>query len=481
MAKDTKGITVSRKDDFSEWYTQVIQKADLIEYSPVSGCYILRPGSYSIWEKVQQYFDGLIKKDGVQNCYFPLLIPESLLNKEKKHVEGFSPEVAWVETGGKSKLNERLAIRPTSETIINDAYAKWIRSHRDLPLRLNQWCNIVRWEFKHCTPFLRSREFLWQEGHTAFATKEEAVREVHKILDFYEKVFVELYAVPVLKGQKSENEKFAGADFTTSVESFLPNGKAIQGATSHHLGQNFSKAFGISFKGENQENQFVWQNSWGISTRSIGIMIMMHSDDSGLVLPPKVASIQAVIVPILFDDSRKKVLKEADNIKKSLEKLGVSVHLDDRDGYSPGWKFNEWELKGIPLRIEIGPKDLEKKQVTIVRRDTRNKHAIALSSVGKESVSLLNKIQSDLFKKAKKSLDENIVKVETRKDAEKALQANKIFFAPWCGSVKSEEEFKEKSGAKSLNSPFKQPSVKGKKCFLGCGEAKSWFYFGKSY
>src|SRR3989338_1887271 len=253
LSQDTKGLTARKSDDFSEWYTQLIQKAELIEYSPVSGCYILRPSAYHIWERVQEYFDALIKKDGVENAYFPLFIPESLLTKEKEHVEGFAPEVAWVETGGSSKLQERLAVRPTSETIMYDAYAKWIRSHKDLPLRLNQWCSVVRWEFKHCTPFLRSREFLWQEGHTVFATKDEAVKEAYKILDFYEKVFVDLFATPVLKGKKSEGEKFAGAEFTLSCEAFLPNGKAAQNSTSHYLGQNFAKAFNIEFMDENQQ------------------------------------------------------------------------------------------------------------------------------------------------------------------------------------------------------------------------------------
>ncbi|PIN73984.1 proline--tRNA ligase [Candidatus Woesearchaeota archaeon CG10_big_fil_rev_8_21_14_0_10_45_16] len=477
MAKDLKGITVTKEGDFSDWFTQIIQKAELIDYSPVSGCYILRPAAYSIWEKVQQFFDALIKQDGVQNAYFPLFIPESLLTKEKEHVEGFAPEVAWVETGGQSKLTERLAVRPTSETIINDSYAKWIRSHRDLPLRLNQWCNVVRWEFKHCTPFLRSREFLWQEGHTAFATQGEAMQEVHKILDFYEKVFVELYAVPVMKGRKSEKEKFAGADITTSVETFLPNGKAIQGATSHQLGQNFAKAFGITFKDENQESQYVWQNSWGISTRSIGVMIMMHSDDKGLVLPPRIAATQVVVVPILIGDKAEAVMKKAKEIQKSLP----NSYLDDREGYTPGWKFNEWEVKGIPLRIEIGPKDLEKKQVMIVRRDTGEKKAVPFASVDSEVASLLETIQSDLYTKAEKFMKESIIEVTNLEKAAAVIKEEKMFFAPWCGSPESEEKLKEQTGAKSLNAPFEQPSVSGKRCFMGCGEAKQWFYFGKSY
>ncbi|MBI4152037.1 proline--tRNA ligase [Candidatus Woesearchaeota archaeon] len=479
---DAKGLTVSKETDFSEWFTQLIQKAELIEYSPVSGCYILRPTAFHIWEQVQAYLDSLFKADGVKNAYFPLFIPESLLSKESAHVEGFAPEVAWVESGGSSPLHERLAIRPTSETIICETYAKWIRSYKDLPLRLNQWCNVVRWEFKHCTPFLRSREFLWQEGHTVFAKKEEAVEETKTILDLYEDVFRNLYAVPVLKGKKSEAEKFAGAEFTLSVEAFLPNGKAIQGATSHHLGQNFSKAFGISFIDEKQQQQFAYQNSWGISTRSIGVMILMHSDDKGLVLPPKVSSVQVVIVPILFDTSRAAVLKEAQTLVKKLQKKNLSVHLDNREEYTPGWKFNEWEMKGIPVRIELGPKDLEKKQALVVRRDTGEKKAVSLDRLETEIPLLLETIQQSLLEKAEKHLRQSIVAVTTLKEAEKQLEAKKLLFAPWCGKPACEESLKEKTGAKSLNSPLEQsPLKKGQACFACSSAAQSWFYFGKSY
>lgn len=492
--KDIKGLTAAKEENFSEWFTQLIQKAELIEYSPVSGCYTLRPNAYHIWEKVQSYFDALIKADGVKNAYFPLFIPESLLSKEATHVEGFAPEVAWVESGGHSALNERLAVRPTSETIICEAYAKWIRSYKDLPLRLNQWCNVVRWEFKHCTPFLRSREFLWQEGHTVFATQEEAKEETFKILDLYEKVFRELYAVPVLKGRKSEAEKFAGADYTLSVEAFLPNGKAIQGATSHHLGQNFSKAFNISFIDEKQQQKFAYQNSWGLSTRSIGVMILMHSDDKGLVLPPRVASTQIVIVPIFFDASKAAVIKEAQSIQKRLAKKGLSVHLDERDEYTPGWKFNEWEMKGVPLRLELGPKDLEKKQIMAVRRDTSEKKAISLEKMETEIPSLLDDIQQSLLKKAEKHLHSSIVTLvhpyekndskasAALKEAEKHLNANKLIFAPWCGQPACEEKFKEKTGAKSLNSPLIQPDMRKEQGCFACGQkAAAWFYFGKSY
>lgn len=480
--QDTKGITATKEGDFSEWFTQLIQKAELIEYSPVSGCYILRPNAYHIWETVQHYFDALIKADGVKNAYFPLFIPESLLTKEKKHVEGFAPEVAWVTQGGESKLQEWLAVRPTSETIMYDSYSKWIRSHKDLPLRLNQWCNVVRWEFKHPVPFIRSREFLWQEGHTIFATQKEAITEAHTILGFYEKVFRELYAVPVLAGKKAESEKFAGADFTLSVEVVLPNGKAAQGATSHHLGQNFSKAFDISFLDEQQQKQYGWQNSWGLSTRSIGLMIMVHSDDKGLVLPPKVAPLQAIIVPILFDDSREKVLKEARGLATKLTGTGISVQVDDRDGYTPGWKYNEWEMKGVPLRIEVGPKDIEKKQAMVARRDIGEKKAFPLAQIEKVIPLLLETIQYEMYVKAEKLLKESIVTVFTFKEAKVQIEKKKILFVPWCETEKCEENLKEKLGAKSLNSPFKPPALtKGQICVACKNTAKSWFYVGRSY
>ncbi len=480
--KSTLGITVKKSEDASEWYTQVLQKAELIEYGPVSGCYILRPAAYFIWEQVQAFFDPLIKKEGVKNAYFPLFIPESLLNKEEKHIAGFAAEVAWVETGGHTRLPERLAVRPTSETIMYDSFKKWIRSHNDLPLRLNQWCNVVRWEFKHPVPLLRSREFLWQEGHTAFATQKEAIAETEKILDFYEQVFRELYAVPVLKGRKSEAEKFAGADFSLSVEAFLPNGKAIQAATSHHLGQNFSKAFGMDFMNEKQEQEFVWQNSWGITTRSIGIMVLMHGDDKGLVLPPRVSEKQVVIVPIVFDEKTSSlVLREAQTVQKKLEQSCVRVRLDDRTGYTPGWKYNEWEVKGVPLRIELGPRDLEKKQAVVVRRDTGEKKFIPLAQLEKEIPALLEKMHDDLYKKAEKFLKESIVSVKTLKEAEKALEEKKLVFAAACGDPACEEKFKENTTAKSLNAPLKQDSLKNEKCFACGGKATVKGYFGKSY
>eukprot|EP01098_Paradermamoeba_levis_P016640 TRINITY_DN907_c0_g1_i2.p1 TRINITY_DN907_c0_g1~~TRINITY_DN907_c0_g1_i2.p1 ORF type:complete len:654 (-),score=231.40 TRINITY_DN907_c0_g1_i2:444-2405(-) len=356
--KSLLGITVKKAEDFSEWYTQVLRKAELIDYYEISGCYIFRPWSYQIWEVIQRFFDTEIKKLGVVNAYFPLFVTEGALNKEKAHIEGFAAEVAWVTKSGDQDLARPVAIRPTSETIMYPAYAEWIKSHRDLPLKINQWNNVVRWEFKHPVPFLRSREFLWQEGHSAFATKDEADKEVLEILDLYRQVYEDILAIPVIKGFKSEHEKFAGGLYTTTCEAFIPtNGRGIQGATSHCLGQNFSKMFDITFEDASRftEPQFVWQNSWGITTRTIGVTIMVHGDDKGLILPPKAAPLQVVLVPINKKDADQKLLVDRGNqIIKELAAAGVRGHMDDRDTYNPGWKFNRWELKGVPVRIELG-------------------------------------------------------------------------------------------------------------------------------
>jgi len=478
--KDEKGITVKKEQDFSEWYSQLLQKAELIEYTDVSGCYILRPRAYVIWEKLKDYFDKKIKKSGVKNVYFPLFIPESLLRKEEGHFKGFKAEVAWVTHGGESKLNERLAVRPTSETLIHNTLPKWIRSYKDLPLRINQWCNVVRWEFKHPTPFLRSREFLWQEGHSSFANKQEAEREVLEILNYYEEVYEKLFAVPIIKGKKSNKEKFAGADYTLSVETFLPNGKAIQGATSHYLGHNFAEAFNIKFVDSDEKVRLVHQTSWGISTRSIGIMILIHSDNKGLVLPPNVADEKVVVVPILSEKDKEKVIKSANKIYKDLKEFNPI--LDDRVEYSPGWKFNEWEMKGIPIRVEIGPRDLVKKQAVIVTRHDGKKEFVKLDNLNERISRALNRMQSDLFEKAKKTINSNTVFVASYKDLEKAIKNKKLVKGNWCCSVRCEEDIKYKSeGAKSLVIPLDEPMVKGKKCFNCEKEAKSVCYFGKSY
>src|SRR3989338_1917254 len=391
------GITVKKSEDFSEWYTQVIQKAELADYSPVKGFMIIKPNAYSIWESIQNYFNDRLKKLEVRNAYFPLLIPESFFKKESEHAKGFTPEVAWIEN--KDDEGERLAIRPTSETIMYDSYSKWVRSWRDLPLRINQWCNVVRWETKTTRLFLRTREFLWQEGHCVYETKEDCDKETLIYLEEYEKLCKELLAIPVIKGKKTEKEKFAGALYTTTIESLMPDGRSLQCGTSHNLGQDFAKSFKISFLGRNEKPQIPWQNSWCISTRLIGALVMVHGDDKGLVLPPNVAYNKVVIIPIVFEDNKDIILREAKKIFNSL-KIYNPI-LDDRDSYSAGWKFNDWELKGIPVRIEIGPKDIKLKQVVVVRRDTNKKEFIKITKLKNRIKDLLNEIQEDMYTKAK--------------------------------------------------------------------------------
>ena len=474
-----QGLTVKKADNFSEWYTQVIQKADLADYSPVSGCIIFKPYSYAIWEKIKASVDTKIKAMDVQNAYFPLFIPEDLLNKEKEHVEGFSPEVAWVTHAGKSKLDQRLAVRPTSETIMYDAYSKWIRSWRDLPLKLNQWNNVVRWEFKHCVPFLRTREFLWNEGHTCFATKAEADKECMDIVSMYETVLKDDLALHSIVGKKTEKEKFAGADYTLSTELFMPNGKAIQGPDSHHDGQNFAKAFDITFLDKNEKRQYVWQNTWAISTRVIGILIYAHGDDKGIVLPPNIAPNKAVIIPILFKQTQDKVLKKAKELAKTLKKYDVVV--DDRTYYTPGWKYNEWELKGVPLRIEIGPKDLEKKQVVVVQRDTGKKHIVKETALGKTVDVLLKEMQNNLYKRSKAVFDKKLVPAKNMTELKKAIKSKQFIRASWCGQVACEEKIKDQTdGAKILNLPFPQP--KNHDVCVCCGNVgKHLAHIAKSY
>lgn len=452
MGKETLGLTAKKEENFSEWYTQLIQKAELIEYTDVSGCYVLRPRSYQVWEAIQEFFNAKIKAIGVHNTSFPLFIPEANLIKEKEHVEGFSPEVAWVTHAGNTPLHEKLAVRPTSETIMYPAFSKWIRSYQDLPLRINQWCNVVRWEFKNPVPFLRSREFLWQEGHTAHATEESARNEVFTILDYYEEVYSQLLAIPGIKGRKTDREKFAGAVYTTTLEIILPGGKAIQGCTSHHLGQNFAKAFDVAFSDADERRQYAFQNSWGLSTRSIGTLIMMHSDNKGLVLPPRVVHNKVVIVPILFDDSKAQVLKAAESMKETLSLFHPL--LDTRDGYTPGWKFNEWELKGVPLRIEIGPKDLLKKQVMLVRRDTGAKKSVEMSMIAKVVEEELILMQKDMLTKALLVQRESMAVAKNKKEYMAAMETKKIARIQWCGKNPCEDFLAETEGVKSLCIPL---------------------------
>ena len=475
------GLTVKKSEDFNEWYNQVVLKADMIDYSLVSGCIVFKPNSYAIWEKVQMIFNDKIKRSGHKNCYFPMFIPESLLKKEAEHVEGFSPEVAWVTKAGNSDLNEKLAIRPTSETIMYESYAKWIRSWRDLPVLLNQWNSVVRWEFKHAKPFLRTREFLWQEGHTAHSTKEEAEKEGMQQLFEYADLIENFMAIPVIAGRKTDNEKFAGAEYTTAVEALMPDGKALQMGTSHMLGQNFAKVFGIKFLDRDEKEKFAWQTSWGLSTRTIGAVVMAHGDDKGLVLPPRIAPTQIVIVPIVFKDAKDIIISKAKEIAKKLKAKGYSVELDDRDTYTPGWKFNEWELKGVPLRIEIGPKDVASEQLVLVRRDSNEKITIKIKDLEKKAEQILDDIQNSLFSKAKEYLTKNTAEVHNFNDFLGSIKNRKLAKALFCGQSECETAIKEKAeGATCRVIPFEQKPAKGH-C-VHCGkEAKSWAVFGKGY
>ena len=477
MEKDVKGITVSKEKDFSEWYTQVIQKAELADYTKVSGCMVIKPYAYAIWEKIVEIVDDKIKKMEIKNVYFPLFIPESLLNKEKEHVKGFNPEVAWVTHAGNTKLNERLAVRPTSETIMYDSYAKWIRSWRDLPLRLNQWNSVVRWEFKHSTPFLRTREFLWNEGHTVFATKEEAEKECIEILDMYHGVVNDYLALYGIKGKKTDKEKFAGAVYSLSIEYFMPNGKAIQGPDSHFYGQNFAKAFNIKFIDKDEIEKYVWQNTWAISTRMIGVLIAAHGDEKGLILPPKIAPIKVVIVPILFNKDKENVINYCRNIEKKLSKFDVMLDLRE---YSVGWKYNEWELKGVPIRIEVGPNEIKKKQIVMYRRDEHKKENVKITSLVKKIQDTLEDIQKKLFEKSKKLFENNLVEVNNSKDFERAINENKFVKAYWSGDSDVEEKIKEK-GAKILNIPLEQPNKLGNSIYAPERKAKYMVYIAKSY
>jgi prolyl-tRNA synthetase len=480
----------------------------MIDFYDISGCYILRPWSYSIWEAIQDFLDGQIKTLGVQNCYFPMFVSEARLNAEKDHVEGFAPEVAWVTKSGDGELNEPIAIRPTSETIMYPAFANWIHSHRDLPLKLNQWNNVVRWEFKHPTPFLRTREFLWQEGHTAHATLAEADKEVMQILGFYAAVYEELLAVPVIPGKKTEKEKFAGGHYTTTVEAYIPGtGRAIQGATSHNLGQNFGKMFKIEFEDQNGQKAIPWQNSWGLTTRTIGVMVMVHSDDKGLVLPPRIAPIQCVIVPIVVKQSDAANKAQADMCAEMVAALGaagIRVKLDDRTNYNPGWKYNHWELKGVPLRIEVGPRDVEARQARCVRRDSNEKEDVPMACLTQKVALLLVTMQHDLLSKARKSRDDNIVKVWEWKDFVPALQKGHMVLTPFCNETEYEELVKDKSkaealaalgqetedereatpvAAKTLCIPFDAPELPaGTPCFVAPEKpATCWVLWGRSY
>lgn len=478
---EQEGITVKKNEDFSEWYTQVVLKSGLADYGPVQGTIAFREHSFGIWEKIQEIFNGMLKKSGHKNVYFPMLIPESFLKKEAEHFKGFIPEVFWVTHAGKDKLGERLAIRPTSETVIYHFYSKWIRSWRDLPVLLNQWCNIARAEIKSTKPFIRTSEFLWQEGHTAHATKEEADKEVMTILKFYQELIEHHLAIPVLVGKKTEREKFAGALYTTTVEAMMPDGKALQMGTSHNLGQNFSKPFEIKFVDKDKKEKYVWTTSWGIATRLIGAIVMVHGDDKGLVLPPRIAPYQVVIIPIYYKETGKKaILKKVREISKELEENGIRVTVDERAEHTPGWKFNEWELKGVPIRIEVGPKDMEKKQVVIVRRDNSEKVEVKEKDLKKKISLTLDSIQKDLFKKAKDFLEKNIATAKSYEEFKKTVGKGGFVKACWCSEQHCEDQIKLETGATIRTVPLKKEKVFSNCIYCG-KKADKAVYFAKSY
>ena len=465
-----------RSEDFSRWYLDVVRRAELADYSPVKGCMVIRPYGYAIWEHIQRLLDKRFKDTGHVNAYFPLFIPESLLMREKEHVEGFAPQVAWVTRGGDEELEERLIVRPTSEVIIGVMYAKWIKSWRDLPVLINQWANVVRWE-KVTRPFLRTTEFLWQEGHTAHETAEEAEEETLRILALYKEFAENELAMPVVDGIKSDSEKFAGASRTYSIEALMGDGRALQAGTSHNLGQNFAKAFEIQFQGRDKALQHVWTTSWGVSTRLIGGVIMTHGDDSGLILPPNIAPHQVVIVPIPRGNWKETVLPKAMAIRDELTAKGVRVKLDASEENSPGWKFAEWELRGVPLRLEIGPKDLEKGQVFSARRDTREKAAIPFDGLADRVLTLLGDIQKGLLERARQFREEHTSTVDTWEQFVAAMAGRPGFvIASWCGGADCEAAIKAETQATLRNIPLGSARVEGK-C-VKCGNAagvKAWF------
>ena len=491
------GIQNKKEENFSDWYSECITKSEMIDYYDISGCYILRPWSYEIWEKIQEYLNNLIKGIGVKNYNFPLFVSQKALFKEKEHVEGFSPEVAWVTKSGKAEIDPPIAIRPTSETIMYPAFAKWIRSHRDLPLLANQWTNIVRWEFKNPTPFIRTREFLWQEGHTVHATYEEAETMVYKILDFYKMVYEDLCACPVIQGIKTENEKFPGGMFTSSIEALLPNGKGVQCATSHHLGQNFSKMFEIVFLDKERKKQLAWQTSWGLTTRTIGVLVMMHGDNKGLVLPPKVAPTQVVIVPIKTSkDNAEEIMGKGEDIYKKLKDAGIRVIFDDNEMHTPGWKYAQWELKGVPIRIEYGKKDLSKNQVTFFCRDNLEKFTVKFEDIVGKVKEMLEVIQKRMFEKQVERVKNSTTHANDFDKFLEGLNKGNIVYTPWCKDSDCEDKVKEKvkeiaekceeqdtvGTCKTLNMPLKQEELKeGDKCFFCGKKAQTWAIWGRSY
>lgn len=471
----------SQSKDFPAWYQDVVDKAELAQHSKIKGCMVIKPYGYAIWELIQQELDRRIKAAGVQNAYFPLFIPQSFLTREKDHVEGFAPECAVVTHGGGEQLAEPLIVRPTSETIMYDTFSNWVQSYRDLPLLINQWANVVRWEMR-TRPFLRTTEFLWQEGHTVHATKADAEKEVARALKMYEDFDREFLALPVLTGTKSPKETFAGADYTRTTEALAKDGKVIQAGTSHLLGQTFAKAFNIQFQDEKGEMQYGWQTSWGLSTRIIGTIIVCHGDEKGLVLPPRVAPYQVVLIPIYKkDDEKKEVMKALENAAQELREAGVRVHLDARDTVTPGYKFNEWELKGVPMRIEVGPRDLEKKACMVARRDTGEKFSVPLADLQKEVPASLEYIQGEMLKRAEKHLQDNIREADTIEEMVKVLDEHGgLVKTAWAGSEEDEKRIQEKTKA-TIRIVSEEKWPKERPCILTGKKTDTMVYFARAY
>jgi len=469
-----------QSEDFSRWYIDTIKKADLMSYSPVRGCIVFKPDGYELWENIQRELDRMFKETGHRNAYFPLFIPESFFQKEKEHVEGFNPELPWVTEAGGEKLEERLAIRPTSETMIGHMYAEWINSYRDLPLLINQWANVVRWE-KRTMPFLRTSEFLWQEGHTAHEDEADARRETMQMLGIYRDFAEQFLAIPVIEGQKTPSEKFAGAVDTFSIEAMMRDGRAVQAGTSHYLGTNFAVAFDIKYLDRENKHTYAHTTSWGVSTRLIGALIMVHGDDRGLVLPPKVAPTQVIMIPIGPAKTREQVVARTDELFKELKAAGVRVRVDDRADQSPGWKFNEYEMRGVPIRVELGPRDMENGVVVLVSRVSGEKRVVNQADFVAEVQKFLAEIHDQMFERAKQFRDENMATVETLDEFKAFLEEKRGFAtAGWCGSDACEAQVKEETGATSRNIPF-EPLATKSTCLV-CGEAaKHTVVFGRAY
>ena len=474
--KQVEAIT-SMSEDFAQWYTDIVLKAELVDYSSVKGCLVIKPAGYAIWELIQKQLDERFKETGVENVYMPMFIPESLLEKEKDHVEGFAPEVAWVTQGGLEPLQERLVVRPTSETLFCDLYANIIHSYRDLPKVYNQWCSVVRWE-KTTRPFLRSREFLWQEGHTAHATAEEAEARTKQMLNLYAQFCEEVLAIPMVKGRKTDKEKFAGAEATYTIEALMHDGKALQSGTSHNFGDGFAKAFNIQYTDKDNKLRYVHQTSWGMTTRLIGAVIMVHGDDSGLKLPPRVAPVQTVIIPIM--QNKPGVLDKANELAAALKAKGIRVKVDDTDK-RPGFKFSEQEMRGFPTRIEIGPKDIEAGTCIIARRDTGEKITVALSEIENKLPELLDDIQNNMLETARKHRDAHTYSATTYEEFVDTINNKPGFVkAMWCGDVECENKIKEDTTATSRCMPFEQEKISD--VCVCCGRpAKALVYWGKAY